>query len=165
MNSISHHISLSLQITTVLPEISNTEWCSIWSSLADVLHFRLHFPLRLGEVVPVSLKLEGRIILQTVDWLTPTILAISLDVFWQCFYRVRILLHFLGGLSAIISMIHLLIVKTMNFSKLPSDKCNKKLWHHDKNYDILILIFPYWIWTTINAIQQCCSIKWFSYIC
>ena len=41
---------------TGLPGIRNTEWCSILSSLADVLHFRPHFPLRLGEVVPVSLK-------------------------------------------------------------------------------------------------------------
>jgi len=39
--------------------------CSILSSLADVLHFQPYFPLRLGEVVPVSRKRQ--IILQTVD--------------------------------------------------------------------------------------------------
>ena len=57
------------------------------------------FPFRFSVNDPVALNCL--ITQHTVLWLTPTVLAISLDDLWQCWWRVTILACFFAVVSAI----------------------------------------------------------------
>jgi len=69
------------------------------SPFGVVFLFRSHFPFRLAVNDPVALNcLMTRL---TVLWIAPTVLAISLDDLWQCWWRVTIQERFFGVVSAI----------------------------------------------------------------
>jgi len=69
------------------------------SPFGVVFLFRPHFPFRLAVNDPVALNcLITRL---TVLWIAPTVLAISRDDLWQCWWRVTILERFFGVVSAI----------------------------------------------------------------
>ena len=69
------------------------------SPFGVVFLFRPHFPFRLEVNDPVALNYI--ITRHTVLWLTPTVLAISLDDLWQRWWRVTMLARFFGVVSAI----------------------------------------------------------------